>query len=73
MLEYKNSKQFKQDYRKYLEDNGIVHAHIARKIGISPQQLNNIYNKKELTLNDVQRLCKAINYTCSITITRDDE
>ena len=37
MLEYKNSKQFKQDYRKYLEDNGIVHAHIARKIGISPQ------------------------------------
>lgn len=52
MLEYKNSDQFKKDYRKYLEDNGISSAHVARKIGISPQQLNNIYNKKELTLND---------------------
>lgn len=72
MLEYKNSNQFKQDYRKYLEDNGISSAHVARKIGISAQQLNNIYNKKELTLNDVQRLCNAINYTCDIIISRND-
>ncbi len=72
MLKYKNSMQFKQDYRKYLIDNGISSAHIARKIGISPQQLNNIYNKKELTLNDVQRLCAAINYNCDIVINRND-
>lgn len=70
MLEYKNSEQFKHDYRKYLTENGISSAHIARKIGISPQQLNNIYNKKELTLNDVQRLCDAINYKCNIVIDR---
>ena len=70
MLEYKNSEQFKTDYRKYLESNGISNAHIARKIGISPQQLNNIWNKKELTLSDVQRLCAAIGYKCDINILR---
>lgn len=73
MLEYKNSEQFKNDYRKYLEDNGISSAHIARKIGISPQQLNNIWNKKELTLCDVQRLCTAINFQCDINISRIQE
>lgn len=70
MLEYKDSKQFKNDYRKYLEDNGISNAHIARKIGISPQQLNNIWNKKELNLFDIQRLCAAIGYNCDIIIAR---
>ena len=70
MLEYKNSDQFKMDYRKYLENNGISNAHVARKIGISPQQLNNIWNKKELTLYDVQRLCIAIGFKCDINIFR---
>lgn len=70
MLEYKNSNQFKHDYREYLENNGISSAHIARKIGISPQQLNNMWNKKELTLHDVQRLCTAIGFNCDINIIR---
>ena len=70
MLEYINSEQFKNDYRKHLENNGISNAHVARKIGISPQQLNNIWNKKELTLYDVQRLCTAIGYKCDINIQR---
>ena len=70
MLNFQNSEQFKTDYRKYLENNGISNAHVARKIGISPQQLNNIWNKKELTLHDVQRLCTAIGFNCNVTITR---
>ena len=70
MLEYKNSLQFKTDYRKYLENSGISSAHVARKMGISPQQLNNIWNKKELTLYDVQRLCMAIGFNCEINIIR---
>lgn len=68
MLKYTNSSQFISDYKKYLEDNGITSAHIARKMQISPQQLNNIYNKKELTFFDIQRLCTAINYECKVEI-----
>lgn len=68
MLEYINTKQFLNDYRKYLNDNGIVNAHIARKIGISPQQLQNVYKKQELTVSDVIRLCNAINMDCNIVI-----
>lgn len=73
MLEYKNSKQFKDDFRKYLEDNGISNAHVARKMNISPQQLNNVWNKKELTLYDIQRLCAAIGFVCKINISRNTE
>ena len=68
MLQYENSNQFISDYKKYLNDNGISSAHIARKIGISPQQLNNIYKKQELTVSDLIKLCDAINLNCSINI-----
>ena len=70
MIKFENSIQFKDDYRKYLEENGITSAHIARKMNISPQQLNNIYKKKELTVFDLKRLCSAIGMQCDITITR---
>ena len=70
MLKYIDDEQFINDYRKHLDNNGISSAHVARKIGISPQQLNNIYNKKELTINDVKRLCAAINLDCDIYISK---
>ena len=73
MFDFQNSEQFKTDYRKYLENNGISSARVARKIGISPQQLNNIWNNKELTLHDVQHLCTAIGFNCNISITRISE
>ena len=73
MLEYIDSTQFKNDFRKYLDDNGISSAHIARKMSISPQQLNNIYKKNELTLNDVRKMCNAINLNCDVVISRNDE
>jgi len=68
MLKYVNTKQFLNDYRKYLNDNGIINAHVARKIGISPQQLQNVFKKQELTVSDVIRLCDAINMDCNVLI-----
>lgn len=68
MLEYKNTEQFLSDYRSYLIEKGITNAHVARKIGISPQQLQNVFKKKELTVSDVIKLCNAIDYNCKIKI-----
>lgn len=68
MLEYKNTEQFLSDYRSYLVEKGITNAHVARKIGISPQQLQNVFKKKELTVSDVIKLCNAIDYNCKIMI-----
>lgn len=68
MLSYENTEQFKKEYREFLNNNGISNAHIARKIGISPQQLNNIWNKKELTVSDLKKLCNAIDFDCTIMI-----
>ena len=68
MLEFKNTEQFLSDYRSYLIEKGITNAHIARKIGISPQQLQNVFKKKELTVSDVIKLCNAIDYNCRVVI-----
>lgn len=68
MLEYNNTEQFLSDYREYLKQKGISNAHVARKIGISPQQLQNVFKKQELTVSDVVRLCNAIDYNCKIMI-----
>ena len=68
MLEYNNTEQFLSDYRSYLIEKGITNAHVARKIGISPQQLQNVFKEKELTVSDVIKLCNAIDYNCKIMI-----
>ena len=68
MLIYNNSRQFINDYRALLKSHGVTSAHVARQIGISPQQLNNIYNKQGLTASDIQNLCRAIGYKCIIDI-----
>lgn len=68
MLEYKSTEQFLNDYRNYLKEKGITNAHVARKIGMSPQQLQNVFKKQELTVSDVIKLCNAIDYNCKILI-----
>ena len=70
-LQYHNTNQFIEDYRKILDENGIIYAHIARQIGISPQQLQNVFKKKELTVTDITRLCAAINKQVVIIINND--
>lgn len=67
-MQFISSGQFIIDYRTYLLSNGISNAHVARMMGISPQQLQNVYKKKELTVTDVQLLCAAINYKCDLVI-----
>lgn len=69
-LFFENSEQFIKDYRELLENNGISNAHVARKMNISPQQLQNVYKKKELTVQDIKRLCDAIGYSVSININK---
>ena len=68
MLEYKSTEQFLNDYRNHLKEKGITNAHVARKIGMSPQQLQNVFKKQELTVSDVMKLCNAIDYNCKILI-----
>ena len=68
MLEYKSTEQFLNDYRNHLKEEGITNAHVARKIGMSPQQLQNVFKKQELTVSDVIKLCNAIDYNCKILI-----
>lgn len=69
---YKNTNQFVADYRQYLDDNGITNTHVARQMGISPQQLQNVFKKKELTVTDLVNLCNAIGYNCNIDIRRKE-
>ena len=71
-LYFENSEQFIKDYRQLLENNGISNAHVARKMDISPQQVQKVYKKKELTVQDIKRLCNAIGYNIGININKKE-
>jgi len=66
--QYIDTDQFIKEYRLYLKGNGITNTHIAKQMGISPQQLQNIFKKNELTVSDLKALCSAINTTAEIKI-----
>lgn len=69
MMKYINTEQFIADYRAYLKNHGITNTHVARQMNISPQQLQNVFKKQELTVYDLMRLCNAVNMRCTIEIT----
>lgn len=69
-LYFDSTAQFINDYKKYLSDNGISNVFVARKLGISPQNLQGLFRKKELTVRDLVRLCDAIGYNVELHIYR---
>lgn len=50
-----------QEIRDLLLDNDIVLADLAKKLGISPQALNSKLNAKNISVEFVEDISKAIN------------
>ncbi len=71
-MKYENTPQFITDFKQHLSDNGITNAQIAKKMGITSQQLQSMFKKKELTISDISKMCDAIGYKCNVNISRKD-
>ena len=65
---YTNNSDIKTLINKTISDNGLKKVYIANKLGISHQQLNNILNKKNITLDDMNSIINVIGYAINIDI-----
>ena len=68
MYKYIDNKTVRKEIDKLLIDIGISKAELARKMECKPQQLNNILNKRNLALSDLQRIYNALGYNLYIDI-----
>lgn len=72
MYKYIDNKTVRKEIDKLLIDIGISKAELARKMECKPQQLNNILNKRNLALSDLQRIYNALGYDLYIDIQPKD-
>lgn len=68
MYKYIDNKTVRKEIDKLLIDIGISKAELARKMECKPQQLNNILNKRNFALSDLQRIYSALGYDLYIDI-----
>lgn len=63
---YNNNEQVVTELKKLLLDTRYSQRDIAKQMGISPQALQNLLNKKQLSFADLKRVLDCIN--CDLLI-----
>lgn len=48
---------------KTIKDNGINKTFIAKKLGVSRQQISHMLNKKQFSIDDANKILNCIGYT----------
>lgn len=61
MFKYNNHESTKAEIKKFLIDQGFTAKEVAEKMGVKPQQYNNIVNKRNFALSDLNRIANAID------------
>lgn len=67
----KSNEELSQVIDKIIEDNGIKKTWLSEQMGIANQNLNRLINKKNLSLDDVNRILKPLGYSANISIKKD--
>lgn len=65
---YNSNEGLKEYINTIIDSKGLKKRFIASKMNVIPQQLNNILNKEHITLDDVQRICQAMDCQLEINI-----
>ena len=63
---FKSNEQIKDELTKLLIDEKVTKKDLAQRIDVSPQHLQNILNKKNLSFEDMHRLLSALGYDLEI-------
>lgn len=58
---YSNNEQLVTELKKLLLDSKCSQRDISQKMGISPQALQNLLNKKQLSFADMKRILDCVN------------
>lgn len=73
MFKFVDNEKLKEEVKKALSENGYLAKEIAEKMGVKPQQYNNILNKENLAFRDVKRICDAMDCDLMIEIVKREE
>ncbi|MDD4688797.1 MAG: hypothetical protein PHE51_03500 [Eubacteriales bacterium] len=71
MLYNGDSKQIKIEFKKILLDEGITLTEIAERMQISKNQLNNTFNKVNLSFTDIYKMLDAAGYKMQIEFIKE--
>ena len=73
MFIYENNDQLKKELKKLVIDSGMTQREVSKKMGVKPQQYNNIVNKENLAFRDVKRIAIACGYELQIDFVLIDQ
>lgn len=65
---YSNTQQLKTEYKELLKSKNITMKQVSERLELStPQQLNNKFNNKRLSFDDLQKFLEVVD--CDLEIT----
>lgn len=65
---YSDAQQLKTEYKELLKSKNITMKQASERLGLStPQQLNNKFNNKRLSFEDLQKFLDIVGYSFEIT------
>lgn len=67
-INYNDNEQMKKLINTIIKDNGIKKTFIADNLDISRSNLNSLLNKKNITLDDLKKICDVLGYEIEINI-----
>ena len=71
MLYNGDNKQIKNEIKKLIIDENITFTEISEKLNISKNQLNNTFNKVNLSFNDIYKIMDIIGYKMQIEFIKE--
>lgn len=65
---YTSVSKLRDELKKLLIDCGMTQRQIAERLNISPQQLSNLFGKKNFSLDDAKKIADALGATLEVNI-----
>ena len=69
---YTNVLKLRDELKKLLIDCGMTQRQVAERLNISPQQLSNLFSKKNFSLDDAKKIAEALGATLEVNIIMPD-
>lgn len=66
-----NNSELSQAINNIIKESGIKKTYLSNKMGIPNQNFNRLVNKKNISLDDANKILNHLGYTAKITIKKD--
>jgi Helix-turn-helix. len=68
---YKDNKQIIVEIKKLMLDCNISQRDLAKQLNITPQGLTKLFNKKNFSFEDAQKILQCFNYSLIVEFSAD--